>query len=164
MLKITKPLVFGSLWIPSSKNGMPQEFFHTTHSLLTTGVGPTYPLVNQHSWLEYPHFWIGNTSAQSGSILQPAMLDYRGVSTGITAQKPHPHLQVHQLPLTLGKSFPQLIFRMGRKHRTGQGEFPQPAVATSPHSSWKKCRSLIGRSWSHILEEVVLYGQKRSLI
>ena len=47
---------------------------------------------------------------------------------------------------------------MGRKHRTGQGEFPQPAVATPPQFL-KKCRSLIGRSWSHILEEIVVYGQ-----
>ena len=28
-----------------------------------------------HSWLEYPPFLIGNTSTQSGSIFQPAMLD-----------------------------------------------------------------------------------------
>ena len=39
-----------------------------------------YPLVNDHSWLEYPPFSIGNTSTQSGSMFQPAMLDYPPVT------------------------------------------------------------------------------------
>ena len=38
-----------------------------------------YPLVNEHSWLKDHHFEIPEMHLQSGSIFQPAMLDYRSL-------------------------------------------------------------------------------------
>ncbi len=39
----------------------------------------TRPGKRSHSWMEYPPFLIGNTNLHSGSIFQPAMLNYRSV-------------------------------------------------------------------------------------